>query len=145
MWLPLYPFNIYNIQNPKTHAPQKGKYKMSILVFQSWVNFQVCFGLEYGKFWSFGKLQSFRSSSLLSVAIRIKLIWIGVKRYGQNTKTSQNISMLARIFSIFGSNEFLSFLSCFHTSLSYLILQKPLFYWSLFLNSLGFMSAYLTH
>ena len=33
-WLPLYPFNIYNIQNPKTHAPQKGKYKMSIPVFQ---------------------------------------------------------------------------------------------------------------
>ena len=27
MWLPLYPFNIYNIQNPKTHTSQKGNYK----------------------------------------------------------------------------------------------------------------------
>ena len=33
-WQPLYPFNIYNIQNPKTHASQKGIYKMSIPVFQ---------------------------------------------------------------------------------------------------------------
>ena len=33
IWLPLYTFNIYNIQNPKTHASQKGKYKMSIPFF----------------------------------------------------------------------------------------------------------------
>ena len=44
-WLPLYPFNIYNIQNPKTHYSQKGKYKMLIPVFQLWVNFRVGFGL----------------------------------------------------------------------------------------------------
>ena len=34
-WLSLYPFNIYNIQNLKTHASQKGKYKMSIPFFNS--------------------------------------------------------------------------------------------------------------
>ena len=45
MWLLLYPFNINNIQNPKTHASQKGKYRMSIPIFQQWVNFQVSFGL----------------------------------------------------------------------------------------------------
>ena len=33
MWLLLYPFNINNIQNPKTHASQKGKYKMSFQFF----------------------------------------------------------------------------------------------------------------
>ena len=35
MWLLLYPFNINNIQNPKTHASQKGKYKMSVPFFNS--------------------------------------------------------------------------------------------------------------
>ena len=49
-WLPLYHFNIYNIQNPKTHVSQKGKYKMSIPFFQQWVKFQVVFGLESGRF-----------------------------------------------------------------------------------------------
>ena len=45
----LSPFNMYNIQknqNPKTHAPQKGKEKkkMSIQLFQAG------FGLENGRF-----------------------------------------------------------------------------------------------
>ena len=79
-WLSLYPFNIYNIQNPKIHAPQKGKYKMSIHVFQPCVNFQIYFGLENCSFWSFGKLQSFRSSSTISVAARIKPIWYRGKK-----------------------------------------------------------------
>ena len=34
-WLLLYPFNIYNIQNPKSHTSQKGKYKMSFPFFNS--------------------------------------------------------------------------------------------------------------
>ena len=47
---------------------------MSIPFFQQWVNFQLGFGLENGRLWSFCKLQSFRSSSLISVATRIKSI-----------------------------------------------------------------------
>ena len=42
-WLPLYPFNIYNIQNPKIHASQKGKYKMSFPFLNS--------GLTSSRFW----------------------------------------------------------------------------------------------
>ena len=46
MWLPLYSFNIYNLQNPRIHAPQNGKKKSQIPVFQQWVNFQVGFRLK---------------------------------------------------------------------------------------------------
>ena len=89
----MYPFNIYNIQNPKIHAPYKGKNKMSIPVFQQLVNIQVGFGLEYRWFWNFGKLKSFRSSSPVFVPQESSQSNIGVKRYGQNTNTGQNISM----------------------------------------------------
>ena len=66
---------------------------MSIPVFQQLVNIQVGLGLEYRWFWNFGKLQSFRSSSPISVPQETSQSNIGVKRYGQNANTNQNISM----------------------------------------------------
>ena len=77
---------------------------MSILIFQQWVNFQVSFGLKYGRFWNFGKPQSFRSSSPLSVTIRIKLIRYQSKKIWPKYQNSLEY-FHARIFSIFGSNE----------------------------------------
>ena len=42
----LYHFNIYNIQNLKTHASQKGKYKMSFPFFNSGSTFRSVLALN---------------------------------------------------------------------------------------------------
>ena len=117
MWLPLYHFNIFNILNPKTHASQKGIYKMSISFFNSKSTSRSVFALN--------NIDSEVLVSYKRLDLQVLFPWpqessqsdIRVKRYVQNTKTSQNIGF----FSIFGigSNEFLSFLLCFHTSLTH--------------------------
>ena len=84
---------------------------MSITVFQQLVNTHVGLGLEYRWFWNFGKLQSFRSSSLVFVPQERSQSNIGVKRYGQNTKTGQNISMVGFFPSLAQTN--------FHTYLTH--------------------------
>ena len=45
-WLPLYPFNIYNIQNPKTHASQKGNIKCQFPFFNGGSNFRSVLGFN---------------------------------------------------------------------------------------------------
>ena len=78
---------------------------MSIPVFQQWINFQIGFGFEYYRFWSFVKLQCFRFSSPISVAIRIKSIQYWSKRIRPKYQNWLEY-FHARIFSIFGSNFF---------------------------------------
>ena len=85
---------------------------MSIPVFQQWINFQIGFGFEYYRFWSFVKLQCFRFSSPISIAIRIKSIRYWSKRIWPKYQNWLEY-FHARIFSIFGSNDFFFFLFMF--------------------------------
>ena len=46
MWLPLYPFNMYNIQNPKTYAPRKENKKCQFPFFNSVSNSKLVLGFK---------------------------------------------------------------------------------------------------
>ena len=53
MWPPLYPFNMYNIQNPKTHAPEKENKKYQFPFFNSGLTSKLVLALkgQIMKFW----------------------------------------------------------------------------------------------
>ena len=105
MWLPLYHFNIFNILNPKTHASQKGIYKMSIPFFNSKSTSRSVFALN--------NIDSEVLVSYKCLDLQVLFPWpqessqsnIGVKRYGQNNKTGQIISM-PRFFPSFAQTNF---------------------------------------
>ena len=45
-WLPLYLFNMYNIQNPKTHAPKKENKKCQFSFFNNGSTFKLGLALK---------------------------------------------------------------------------------------------------
>ena len=116
-WLPLYPFNIYNSQNPKNTCSQKGKIKK--------VNFRFStVGQLPGRVYlNIVDSEVFVNYKVLDLQVLFPLLQessqsdIGVKRYDQNTKTDQNISM-SRFFPTLVQTNF-SFFLCFHTSLTH--------------------------
>ena len=84
----LYPFNIYNLQKPKTHLPLKEKLKSQFPFFNSGSNSRSVLVLNAVNFevWVNWKV----------LDLRVLFLWlqelgqfdIKVKRYDQNTETS---------------------------------------------------------
>ena len=84
----MYPFNIYNLQKPKTHLPLKEKLKSQFPFFNSGSNFRFVLVLNAVNFevWLNWKV----------LDLRVLFLWlqesgqfdIKVKRYDQNTETS---------------------------------------------------------
>ena len=109
--------SIDNIQNPKNTCFQKGKIKK--------VNFRFStVGQLPGRVYlNIVDSEVFVNYKVLDLQVLFPLLQessqsdIGVKRYDQNTKTGQNISM-SRFFPTLVQTNF-SFFLCFHTSLTH--------------------------